>query len=1086
MALLVTLICALSLWDLRVSEQSWVSTSDNNDYCPRDIAHGGTCPIALIPVQTPICLEHDINLTLSPLEDLPRAQSIMALDNFFIVRNRSDSTHDKDSSCRPCATKQKLLIVLLLFISGVHPNPGPEPGTQCIQTPSDFKCLSGLRIVHLNARSMLSKMDMICLWVRSTDAEIAVISESWLTKSVMDNDIDIDGYNVYRADRLKKGGGVAIYVKCRHNVTVVSSVSISKQLELLALNVEISKGLCLTVVGCYRPPSASQEALQSLTHLLSSLKYSEIVLVGDLNWDWLKPVSDEFKLFCDSVNLTQLVKSPTRPNMKCIEKSTLLDLILTNAPHKFSAVGVFCNDLSDHCVVGAIRNTKVPKLESRVISKRNMKHFCEQGFHYDLFHFNWNRIELIPDVETAWSFFSDSFQNIVNKHAPIRKYRVKGRDNPWFSPELSDSIHERNLAWAKARNTSLPTDWLAFKQLRNKCSSLIKKSKSEYYLSITTENLNDPRRFWKTIKSLSVSKTTHTLPTSVMKDSVAVHDKFEILNCFNEHFVSAGFLFESAPRPTVEPIVDPVFSGQPFNFVPFTVQEVHRALKNLDPKKSAGPDHIDPYFLNVAADFIVRPLTCLLNMTLENKEIPKTWKSAFVLPILKGGDPAILNNYRPISNLSVLAKILEALVANQLKDFLNTNAILSTSQSGFRKQHSTISAALKVVNDISGALDKKQHCASLFIDLSKAFDTVDHDILKTRLHNSGLSEQAVAWFSNYLSNRSQCIRYDGLCSDFVPIRKGVPQGSVLGPLLFTLYINNLGKNMVDADCHFYADDTVVYCFALSLVHAIERLQIAFDAIQNTLLQLKLILNVDKTKLMLFSKSRCRPQIIPSVVTGGGGVIEVVKSYKYLGIMIDDSLTFKPHVETLVKKLRLKLGFYFRNRMCFSFNVKKRLVEATFLPVLDYGDHLYMHASSQCLHRLDTVYHASLRFITNCKVLTHHCDLYSRVGWPALATRRLCHWYIFIYKAILRLLPSYLCVFIIPRSVGQYSLRSQDFLTLSVPHARTELGKRAFAFSAPTAWNKLQNDLRLDQLITLNAFKTKMKELEADLITCRCF
>ena len=606
-------------------------------------------------------------------------------------------------------------------------------------------------------------------------------------------------------------------------------------------------------------------------------------------------------------------------------------------------------------------------------------------------------------------------------------------------------------------------------------------------MSVTTENLNDPRRFWKTIKSISVSKNSQAIPTCVMKDSVAVYDKMEILNCFNEHFISSGSLFDSACSASVKPCTDiPVYTGQSFNFVPFSVQEVHKALKTLDPRKPSGPDFIDPYFLQLAADFVAGPLAYLFNLTVENKEIPRIWKSAFVLPLLKGGDSAILNNYRPISNLSVLAKTLETLVSVQLKEFLYTSDILSTYQSGFRKKHSTITAALKVVNDISVALDKKQHCVSLFIDLSKAFDTVDHDVLKLRLLNSGLSEQAVAWFSNYLSNRSQCIKHDGLCSDIASIYKGVPQGSVLGPLLFTIYINNLGQNVSDANFHFYADDTVIYCCASTLAKATEYLQNAFIVFQNTLLQLKLVLNAEKTKCMLFTNTRNRPKNIPSVVTLEGSDIEIVNSYKYLGILIDDSLTFKPHVLYLVKKLRLKLGFYFRNKLCFSFNVKKKLVAATFLSVLDYGDLLYMHTSAQCLHKVDTAYHASLRFITNCKALTHHCELYSRVGWPALATRRLCHWYSFIYKAILGLLPYYLCVLIKQKSAGNYSLRSQDCFMLTVPNARTEIGKRAFVYSAPSAWNILQKVLKLNDFISLNAFKLKMKKIETDSLRCKCF
>ena len=181
-------------------------------------------------------------------------------------------------------------------------------------------------------------------------------------------------------------------------------------------------------------------------------------------------------------------------------------------------------------------------------------------------------------------------------------------------------------------------------------------------------------------------------------------------------------------------------------------KKVLKALKTLVQRKPPGPEFMDPYFLKLAADFIAGPLAYLFNLTVENKEIPKIWKSAFVLPVLKRGW-LFYFNYRPISSY-VLAKVLENLVSDQLKAFLYNDAILSIYQSGFGKRHSTISAALKVVNDILVTLDKKQHCASLFIDLSKAFDTVDHDVLKMRLLNSGLSENAVAWFSNNLSDRS--------------------------------------------------------------------------------------------------------------------------------------------------------------------------------------------------------------------------------------------------------------------------------------------------------------------------------------------
>ncbi|XP_013857613.1 RNA-directed DNA polymerase from mobile element jockey, partial [Austrofundulus limnaeus] len=338
--------------------------------------------------------------------------------------------------------------------------------------------------------------------------------------------------------------------------------------------------------------------------------------------------------------------------------------------------------------------------------------------------------------------------------------------------------------------------------------------------------------------------------------------------------------------------------------------------------------------------------------------------------------------------------MLESLVCDQLKEFLYSNELLSKLQSGFRKKHSTITAATKVINDIIVALDQKQYCASLFIDLSKAFDTVDRAVLKYRLLCLGMSDQVVSWFSNYLSDRTQCIKYDSSCSDFMSVNKGVPQGSILGPLLFIMYINDLGQNVPDANMHFYADDTIIYCFGLTVAKAIESLQRAFDVVQHTFMQLKLILNADKTKLMLFANTKRVPLTIPTVSTLDGDIIEMVHTYKYLGFLIDDSLSFKPHIQNLVKKLKLKLGFFFRNKIKFSFMIKKRLVTATFLSLLDYGGLLYMNASAQYL-----------RFVTNCKASTHHCDLYTRVGWPSLFTRRLGHWYTFIYKALLGMLPS---------------------------------------------------------------------------------
>ena len=511
------------------------------------------------------------------------------------------------------------------------------------------------------------------------------------------------------------------------------------------------------------------------------------------------------------------------------------------------------------------------------------------------------------------------------------------------------------------------------------------------------------------------------------------------------------------------------------------MSEVRRALVKLNVKKSKGEDDIAPFFLSLGAQLIALPITHIFNLTITSGEIPSIWKYAQVTPLFKGGDPSILDNYRPISKLCSLAKVLEALVNEQLRTFMDTYNILQSQQSGFRPSHSTVTASSLVVNNIVNCLDTRLHCAALFVDLSKAFDTVDHNILLNKLSSIGLDKHSVRWFSNYLSGRKHSVVVDNMRSSSLSVNKGVPQGSISGPTLFTLYINNIFFPTEHCNVHYYADDTILYCVGDSPAQATAGLQSAFNSLQSSLFDLKLVLNSKKTKWMLFSRS---PRVDDSlcIVTLQGEPIEIVNSYKYLGIWLDTKLSFTVHIEHLVKKLRRKIGFLYRNKSCFSVSTRRSLVQSLILPVFDYGDIVYMHASSTVLKSLDTVYHSALRFITGDRFLTHHCVLYGRVGWPSLAARREEHCLLFIYKALIGKLPLYLSS-LLNHVDSNYCTRSQSHIRLSIPRVRTEQGKTAFSFYAPDKWNRLQDSIKLDQLIPLNLFKTLLQETLREVCTC---
>lgn len=227
--------------------------------------------------------------------------------------------------------------MLLLMLSGnVQPNPGPTINLHCLPTLSDFKDRAGLGFIHLNVRSLVPKIDKIKIWANTTNTDIMVLSETWLKKSVPDELTSIEGYKVYRTDRVGKGGGIAIYVNSKFKSYVTLSVTKAKQFEVLAIKVGISKDTYITVVGCYRPPSATKDAFQSISDILHELNVSEFILMGGLNWDWLSGSSDCLKELCDALNLVQLINEPTRLNPKAQNKSTALDLIITNTAHRYA------------------------------------------------------------------------------------------------------------------------------------------------------------------------------------------------------------------------------------------------------------------------------------------------------------------------------------------------------------------------------------------------------------------------------------------------------------------------------------------------------------------------------------------------------------------------------------------------------------------------------------------------------------------------------------------------------------------------------------------------------------------------------
>ena len=800
-------------------------------------------------------------------------------------------------------------------------------------------------------------------------------------------------------------------------------------------------------------------------------------LLGDLNCDMLKKEAlqntstKKLNSLYELYQLFQLIEEPTRITMK---SSSLIDHIVTNTPEKISHSGVIHTGISDHSIIFAIRKIRIiEKKENNTVEMRNMKKFDKGKFLDELLTQHWEYVYFFGnDPSAMWEIWKDLFLEVLDKHAPLQRKKIRSHKIPWITSQIKSLINTRDKLKLKATISKSETDWVNYKAARNQVNIKLRNAKQNYYSTKIAGQKCNPKEAWKTINNLLGKKTKQTIVNELDMNKNILQDPQEIVEGFNEYFSNIGPNLASniaMANCNFETYVQKAKS-EFTAFQPTTVTDVIQMLSGLSNNKATGIDKISCKIIKIAAPAIADSLTYIFNQAITLSTFPDQWKVARVTPLYKSGQRNIPGNYRPISVLPAISKIMERILYNQIYNYLTTFGLLSNSQFGFRKSHSTATALLECTNEWYVNLDRKLFNLVVFIDLKKAFDTVDHQILFKKLQHYGIKGQAHSLLKSYLTNRSQKCQLNGFVSSEQPIKCGVPQGSILGPLLFLLYINDLPECLDNTRPRLFADDTNLTASGESLNDIEIAVNSDLENLRNWLMANKLSLNVAKTEFMLIGPKRMKTDSSLNILIENKQ-IKQVNECKTLGILIDQHLSWNNNTKNICKKVTAGISALRRVKPFVNKETLISIYNAIIRPHFDYCCEVWDVFGKTQSDRLQKLQNRAARVIMSMSNDIDQSTALQALGWEPLYIMRRKTKAKLMYKVLNKMAPEPLTKLVTYKNeITNHKLRNIS-TSLCVPQPRTNSMKNSFMYDGAHLWNSIPNEVK--ECKTLSLFRNKI-------------
>lgn len=955
---------------------------------------------------------------------------------------------------------------------------------------SDASGSNCINLLHINCRSLKKNFDSISTLLAPLSDNLTAIalSETWLT-SATEQLYTLNGYTFVSKHRTNKiGGGVGLYIN--NNLSFKLREDLSQMDDFIeCLFIEIAQqNKSNILIGCiYRPPNSNielfQNAISAILDKINRKKSKLAFIAGDYNLDLLKSnqhiPTGNFLNLLNSHSFLSTIKYPTRITEF---SSSLIDNIFINSlKYDFNSAIVY-SDVSDHLPIALHFNLTIEKnkpminVKRRFYSSKLINNFCN-----DLNCISWEEVcynaETFDNVSDTYSLFSQRFLDIFDKHFPLKTVKFSKKSSPhqeWITKGLIKSCYKKSLLYRNYISNPTPINKNLFVKYRNKLKSLLQKTKVNYYKNRFNTVAGNLRYTWKIINSVLKNNKSDNFVLNFVKDGNIVNSACEIVEHFNTYFVNIGSTLCASIQPESKQFTEFMPPSQMNSFALYytDIEEIVSIVNKFGNKSSFGVDNVPIDVMKSCIACIAKPLCALVNCSFRTGIFPDPLKIAKVCPVFKNGSENNFSDYRPISVLPSFSKIFEKVAFNRLEKFVTSCCILSNCQYGFRQKHSTYMALLDMYNKVSESIDDNKFTIGIFIDLAKAFDTINHNILCKKLEIYGIRGIALHWFQNYLSNRKQYVCFNGASSSLKNITCGVPQGSILGPLLFILYINDIVRCSDLLKFIMFADDTNIFYSNSS----IDDLEITINSELSKVCQWfrcnKLSLNANKTKYILFGKKGKSAQCFNLTIQLEDVNIERVTSTKFLGVIVDEDLNWKQHIANISLKISRSLGVLNKVKYIFSKDILKTLYFTMIQPYFIYCNIIWGGANQITINRLYYLQKRAVRIISHSPYREPTNPLFERNCILKLEDVHKIQLAMFIYKCQNNLLPMSCCCHIqFNSNPHHYSLRCQ-LIFKSISY-RTQIRERYAGVAAPKVWESLP--YCITSLNTLASFKKALKD-----------